>query len=100
MQFYIAGYGGASMMDFEWRGTIRELKNDNKILVFDHSPMDADRMKVKTSTLNLRSAIIWSVDDPDIDGEKHEEVLKNRVGKLNCPNCATAIYVVKDPKVD
>jgi len=76
---------------YMWLGTILEIKNNDRVLVFQHLPREARRMQIEKSYLNLDATIIWSI---DLLSEDYEEEIY-----VTCPKCKTKFSVTeKNPE--
>lgn len=85
--------GEGQIMDFSWGGYIDELTDDDRILHFVHDKEEQQRMKVKASTLNLRYANVWAIDE--VAEPEPEEVPPNTVATIGCPHCGDKIHIVR-----
>jgi len=64
-----------------WEGTITCLDVGKKALTFEHLPVDAERMGVKRSHLNLDAIVVWATDELK---DNYTEAVN-----VTCPKCKT-----------
>lgn len=82
--------------DYTFDGKIQSLSGDRKIMIFEHEPVEAERMNSKYSKLNLSAIIVRGVDYLTMPtAEKMKKIKKDAFAQIPCPKCKTPIFLVE-----
>jgi len=92
MQFVVLNGGQGTELAF--RGKIREIHNDNRVLLFEHVKEEQKRMGVLCTELNLENVSIWGIDLLDPEYQKQAPKPNGWVATIPCPKCHEPVHIV------